>query len=144
MKTFSLTLALLLMPMFCMAEPGSKTRGEHTVYYTVFPSSFLQPEIARLYGITRSNKLAILNVSVRMATESGSVEHPAEVSGTESDLIYKTPLEFREIREKGAIYYLAEISTKHTEMRYFDLKVIPEGASESIDIKWQQKVHNGE
>ena len=48
-------------------------------------------------------------------------------------------LEFKEIREGDAIYYIAEFRFINEEWRFFDLNFRPEGTDKtySFDFKWQ-------
>lgn len=115
--------------------------GEYTVYYSLFPSSFLLPEVAESTGITRARDRAILNVSVRRGEGGDSREQSALVRGTSSDLIHSRELEFKEIREQGAIYYLAEIRVSSQAKVYFDLQVAPDPNKPAIEVRFNREVY---
>jgi hypothetical protein len=114
--------------------------GDYTVYYSVFPSSFLQADIAANLGITRSRDRAVLNVSLRHGKGDASSEQSALVQGTSSDLIHSRPLVFKEVREQGAIYYLAEIRVSSQATLYFDLQVSPNPDDPPLKVSFNQEV----
>lgn len=142
MKTlFSFLFLLLLTPVASAEERGVTTAGDYTVYYTVFPSSFLQPDVAGAYNLVRAKDRYILNVSVRKRLgDNKDREHSAIVSGTRSDLIHKLPLKFTEVREQGAVYYLAEVRVSTAEKLYFKLSVQPDPNQSPIIIEFQKQV----
>ena len=118
-----------------------KKSGPYTVYYSLFPSTFLQPEIAETYAITRGKNNMVLNVSVRETLKDGADRGvSAVVTGTRSDLIHKLPLEFIKIREQDAIYYLAQITVTGTPTLYFDLQVQADPNASPISIVFQRRL----
>jgi hypothetical protein len=117
-----------------------KQSGDYTVYYSLFPSSFLQADIAASYGIIRARDRAILNISVRHTTGSGSEAQSALVKGTSSDLIHSRRLEFQEIREQDAVYYLAEVRVSNQATLYFDLQVQPDPNAPAIELRFNKEV----
>jgi hypothetical protein len=116
-------LALFLMSC-CLALPvlaeQKKSFDTLDVHYSVFNSSYLQPDIAAASGLTRSKNQAVINLSVldsgkpRMATVSGQVKN---LMGQQ------TTLTFRQIKEGEAIYYLAQFPFSSRELFTFDLTV---------------------
>lgn len=103
----------------------SKTFGDFVVYYTAFPSTDLAPDIATHYQLVRGGDQAIVNISIRNHANGGDRPQPAIVSGTYSDLIQPKKLEFRELREEGAVYYIAQLHFTHRETLRFDINVQP-------------------
>ncbi len=105
----------------------SKTFGAYEVLYTVIPSTTLSPEMAAEYRIVRAGDQALMNISVRKHLADGSdVAQAAQLTGTYSDLIQTKKLEFREVAESGAIYYLAQLRFTDHETLRFDIKVNPQ------------------
>lgn len=139
-------LITVVTPSLLAAEQVfEKKSGPYTVYYSLFPSSFLKPEIAEAYGITRGKNRMVLNVSVRKALKqeegsANSVGKSAIVRGSSSDLIHKTPLQFTEQREQGAIYYLAQIKFSGSSVLYFDLEVQPDPNVSPISIQFSKEL----
>ncbi|PTQ72894.1 DUF4426 domain-containing protein [Pseudomonas sp. GV071] len=128
-------LALLILTL-CLALPAMAERkasfGELDVHYNAFNSGFLQPDIAAAAGLTRSKTLGVLNVAVLKAGKAS----PATVTGTVTDLLGKArPLEFKQVTESGAIYYLAQFPFEQREVLRFKLVVkVGEGSENSIDF----------
>lgn len=137
---------LLLMIAFVFAAnvsagQFSKTQGDYTVYYNVFNSTFISQKVAGQYQLVRSPESFLLNVSIRKKQADGSEqEHPAKVKAYTNDLMRHHQLSFREIKEPGAIYYLADVPVKYTETLKFHISVMPLNSREQIDIEFHRKV----
>ncbi len=141
MNTLRALACLLLLAPAAQADQFQQF-GNYQVHYIVFNSTELDPAIARNYGIKRSGRLAFINVSL-LHTAPGRlpVGVPASISGTATNLIQQQrSLEFREIRETGAVYYVATLSVSNEEIYRFDLAVVPEGATAPLQVKFEQKV----
>lgn len=108
----------------CLALPAAAERkqsfGDLDVHYSVFNSSFIQPDIAAASGLVRSKTQGVVNIAVLKAGKPST----AVVSGQVKDLLGKsTALEFRQVTEGNAIYYLAQFPFKTREMLSFTLDV---------------------
>ena len=142
--TFFLGL-FLLTPAQAIESTGenknfSQTFGDYTVYYSVFNSTFIQPDVARAANIVRGDDRAIVNISIRKKIGQADEAATATVSGVSNDLMRDFPLEFAEIKEPGAIYYLAQFDHFNEETRRFTLKVNVAGQSAPFEIKFTQKL----
>ncbi|HEY5646036.1 MAG TPA: DUF4426 domain-containing protein [Pseudomonadales bacterium] len=105
-----LAVCLLALPVPPRAEQMQRL-GPFEVHYVVVQSTFFSSEIASRYAIVRGRDRALLNISV--LDETGSAV-PVVIAGTVTNLLGQVaPLEFREVTEGPAVYYLAEI--KHTD-----------------------------
>lgn len=94
--------------------------GDITVHYNTFNSTFLTPDIAKGADLIRSKQQGVINVSV---LKDGK-PLMAEVSGTVKDLTSQSiPLQFKEVTEQGAIYYIAQYPVPQQETRTFEIKV---------------------
>ncbi|WP_278620870.1 DUF4426 domain-containing protein, partial [Ectopseudomonas oleovorans] len=92
-------LGLTLIPCLAMAQQ-SETFGSYELHYSVVNTTFLDPKVAETYGITRGEKRAIVNLSVRKKVASGDSEASSmELQGKTWDLIQNQTLQFNEIRE---------------------------------------------
>ncbi|MGB1906614.1 MAG: DUF4426 domain-containing protein [Spongiibacter sp.] len=144
---FSLSLPVQAQDQYTPPDPTptTKTFGADTVHFSVFNTSFLSPEVARSYGITRGKDKFLINVAVQHRDGNQQQAIRAEVSGTTSDLIHRTPLEFREVIEQNAIYYIAEfrLDTKE-ERRDFRLKVNTATRALPYDIQFNKKLYREE
>ena len=97
-----------------------KDFGDITVHYNTFTSSFLPPETAQKVGVVRSKEKGLINVTVI----KGVTPVTAQVTGTIKDLSGRSEiLTFKQITEKGAIYYLAPYNVPQQEVRVFTINV---------------------
>jgi hypothetical protein len=103
----------------------SKQFGARTVYYNVFPSTDLLPEVAARYQIIRADDRVVMNIALRNNSTGTSLPEAAQVTGTYSDLMQNKTLEFQEIREPGAVYYIAQLRITNRELLRFDINVLP-------------------
>jgi hypothetical protein len=131
---------MLCLLSLCLALPAfaerKQTFGELDVHYSVFNSSFLQPDIAAASGLIRSKNKGVVNVSV---LKSGTPQN-AVVDGSVKNLLGQVfPLVFRQINEQGAIYYLSQFEMTQQEMLVFTLNVKGSDGS-SNNLTFHQEV----
>ena len=119
----------------------SERFGPFELHYSVVNTTFLEPEVAAHYGITRGEKRAILNLSVREHTQEGSVSRTMLIKGRTWDLIQNQFLEFKEVREGPAIYYIGEFKFINEEWRFFEIDFRPEGADETYTFKFKHQLY---
>ncbi|KJY86359.1 DUF4426 domain-containing protein [Vibrio neptunius] len=101
-----------------------KTIKDVEVHYSAFNSTFLTPQVARSYELKRNGYSAIINISVLDNYQAGKPAITAKVSGSAKNLIGQTKtLEFREVKEGSAIYYLAEFPISEEENLTFNIDV---------------------
>lgn len=134
------SLVLALIANTASAEQ-SATFGDYTVHYNALPTEMLEPSIAKLYKIRRSKNRALLNVSV-LKKKMGLTGQPikAEVSATATNLNGQLrKVDMRELSDKGAIYYIGELTVSNQETLKFTLEVTPEGQSESFVARFEQQ-----
>ena len=131
---------LTLLPGLSQGQQ-SETFGPFELHYSVVNTTFLDPKIAANYGITRGDKRAILNLAVRENLTNGSAARTMMLQGRTWDLIQNQPLEFREIREGEAIYYIAEFPFINEEWRFFEIEFRPEGATQSYTFKFKHQLY---
>lgn len=128
-----------------LAVAEQKNVGDYQIHYSVFNASFITPEVARAYSITRGKQRAVVNISVRKDLADGSnVPEHALVTGTTFDLIHRSELDFREIEEQGAVYYIAEFNFSDKELRSFDIKVQPDPNGPAYRIEFNQTFYADE
>lgn len=139
---WTLTLWVMICSSWAAAQ-HSQQFGDYDIFYTVLNSTFIKPDIAQHYGITRGKDKALINVAVRKQLPEGeSIAQPARISGSSYDLIHTVPLEFREYREGDAIYYIAELTFRDKELRSFTLEILPDGLQRSpYVVKFNQKLY---
>lgn len=91
------------------------------VHYVLLASTFLEPDVAARYGIVRARDRGLVNLSVL----SGSGEpRPARVDGVLKNLLgQRIDLEFRELEDGDAIYYIATFRYTDAELLRFEITV---------------------
>ncbi len=132
--------ALSLTSVASYAE-NSKEFGDYVVHYNAFRSDTISPEVAKQYGLTRANNRVLINIAVLQKVMNTTGKPTAsKVTGHASNLTGQLKsLEFREITEGNAIYYLADTKISDGEFLKFDLKIIPEGETKAARIKFDKR-----
>lgn len=121
-----LTLALLTVAPPTLAD--QVTSGDITLHYSVLPTTSLTPDVAREYGITRSNNRALLNIALRRATDGVDEAIAARVRAWATNTVgQRQDIRLREVREGEAIYYLGEVRVSHEETLSFEVEAHVDG-----------------
>lgn len=116
-----------------------KELGPWQVHYIAFPSTFIQPNIAKAYGLERSNYKGIINISV-LADKEGTPAQKAKLTGEAKNLLgSKQTLEFKEVVDGDAIYYLAQVDFRNEEIYRFKIN-INQGNNFQV-LNFQQKFY---
>ena len=118
--------------------------GDFTIHYNALRSSMITPEVAKAYGISRSDSRALINISVLKNTENQTTNAvKASVTTSGRNLTGQTrKVEMREINEgDGAIYYIGELSVRNMETFDFTVLVTPEGQSKPYELKFRQQFY---
>ncbi|MCG3726561.1 DUF4426 domain-containing protein [Vibrio cincinnatiensis] len=134
--------ALLLAAFALPSNAGQSINiKDIEVHYSAFNSTFLTPQVARSYQLTRNGYSAILNISVLDTASLGKPALEAHISGQVRNLIGQTrSLQFREIKEDKAIYYLAEFRISNEESLTFDI-AIDAGNKGTGKLRFTQKFY---
>lgn len=136
-----IVIGILLTASLSAKAQQSETFGDFELFYSVVNTTFLEPKIAQSYNIKRGKNYAILNLAVREKQTAGSTPRSMLLKGKTWDLIQNQSLEFQEIREGEAIYYIAEFKFINEEWRFFEIKFRPEGATETFDFKFKHQLY---
>lgn len=131
----------LVFSLSANAEDHSNTvtQDGYEVHYNAFPSSFLSPEVAGNYHITRSNNRGLLNVSIRKsADDNTSVAVKSKVIVTAGNLYGQNKdVGITEIDEaEEAVYYIGSFTISKGEVINFKVDVIPEDSEKSITFNF--------
>lgn len=136
-----LLLALLSWPHAAGAQTGSETFGDYRVHYSVFNSTFLRPELARLHNLTRAEDRSLINISV--VPLDGGAGVPAEVSGSATNLMQqRQPLSFREIDEPDATYYIAPVRHLNEEQYHFRIQIRPRDSDQNTELTFDLTLYH--
>ena len=136
----ALFLALTLTALQGQAQQSERF-GPYELFYSVVNTTFLEPEVAASYGITRGKKRAILNLAVREHVADGTEPREVRLQGRTWDLIQNQFLEFQEVREGPAIYYIAEFRFINEEWRFFEVDFRPSGGNETYTFKFKHQLY---
>ena len=59
-----LAVLMMLASFTQFARAESHTFGDYELHYVAFNSQFLRPDVAKSYGIERSSRLGLVNISI--------------------------------------------------------------------------------
>ncbi|MBA6292194.1 DUF4426 domain-containing protein [Colwellia sp. MB3u-70] len=138
-KFVLITLLALSVITTSSAENMKKMDGLN-VHYIALGSAFLTPEIAKAYGIERSRYKGLVNISVLDNTQAGNPSKTVFINGkARNDVGQIKSLEFTEVKEGDAVYYLAQVSYTNEETIYFDINITDKGKQHNL--KFSQKFY---
>lgn len=126
------------------SHAGSKDFGELQVHWSVFPSTFLAPEIARENNLNRSKSIGIVNISIMRETENGGLEPVSgQVEGKVLNDVQQVKfLGFRRIQEGNAVYFIAEYQYSNAELMTFQITARPTGNNRDLPIRFAHTLFN--
>ena len=133
---FSMLLSLLFTSTAAQAEQ-KQMLGPYEAHYVVVQSTFFNEEVAGKYGIVRGRDRALMNLSF---LDESLTPVAVRLNGISKNLLsQEVDLEFREVREGDAIYYLAEVRHTDRETLRFRIQVTtPDG--EERELTFQQQM----
>jgi len=145
MKTLLKKLVLLaaLTSLPAIAQQAQEF-GDYIIHYNALNSSLITPEVAKAYGIRRSDSRALINISVLKNVENQlATAVKAKVTASGRNLTGQTRnVDMREIDEgDGAIYYIGELSVRNMETFDFTVVVLVEGQSKPFNVKFRQQFY---
>ena len=128
MKNLCLKLLIAsLMYFIALANANAenmKKLGNMNVHYIAIGSTFLTPEIAKLYDIKRSRYNGLINISVLDNSKQGSPAKRVSITGKAKNNVGQSKIiEFQEVTEGSSIYYLAQVRYDNEETIHFDLTI---------------------
>lgn len=144
MPRWGLIVALLTAGFILPTAAQQSTRyGQFELHHSIVYTTFLSPEVAAEYDITRGPDKAILTLSVRDADSGEIAGRPMKIEGRTWDLITGGDMRVKEIREGRATYYIVPFEFLDREYRFFEFSFQPEGAPAPFDHKmkvqlWRQ------
>ncbi|MBF2754340.1 MAG: DUF4426 domain-containing protein [Gammaproteobacteria bacterium AqS3] len=125
--------------LWTAAAPAGEValEGGRTLHYSIFNSSMIDPGAAAQHNLVRGANRGMINIAVLDA--EGPV--PLALRGSVKNLIgQRSALDFVEVSEPGALYYIAGFIFGHEDLLDFDVEVIPQdGAAHQLQL--QQKMY---
>ena len=139
-KKILLTLSLLVSCGQLHAEQ-LKRFGDWEVHYMALSSTFITPKVAKAYGIVRSRYSGLINISVLNSEKTGKPAQAVNINGVAKDLMGKPQtLQFKEIKEGDAIYYIAQFDYQNEEIYNFSID-ISNGTNHNHKLTFSQKFY---
>lgn len=143
--TGGLLAGLLLLSLLAVAPARAEQLqrfGNLEVHYAVLNTTTLAPDIAARYDLPRAENQALINVAGRRMQPDGStIEVPLTIEGTVANLVGQTrPLQFAEVRDPGAIYYLATATFTDRETLRFKLSVTDRETGLTHPMRFQKEL----
>ena len=114
-----------------------KELGPWQVHYIAFPSTFIQPKIAKAYNLERSGYKGVVNISI-LKNDADKTAQTAKLTGTAKNLLgNKQTLTFKEVKEGESIYYLAQVDYTNEEILRFEIEI--QQSNQFQKLQFQQK-----
>jgi len=145
MKVWLKTLLMLtvLTSLPAIAQQAQKF-GEFTVHYNALNTSMITADVAKAYGIRRSDSRALVNISILKNSENQlPTAVNAKVTASARNLTGQTRnIDMREIVEaETAIYYIGELSVRNMENFDFTVLITPVGQENPFTLKFRQQFY---
>ena len=109
------------------------------MHYIAFPSTFIQPKIAKAYNLERSGYKGVVNISI-LKNDADKTAQTAKLTGTAKNLLgNKQTLTFKEVKEGESIYYLAQVDYTNEEILRFEIEI--QQSNQFQKLQFQQKFY---
>jgi hypothetical protein len=131
---------LVLIALFALASSAEQFKAfdDIEVHYVVVNTLFLDPDVAKHYGVVRAKDRAIVNLSV-LGADGKAIS--AEVAGVTVNLLsQQATLAFATIREGESIYYIAPIRYTDQDVLRFRIAVKLPGR-DPMNVEFQQLMY---
>tara|TARA_R110002072_G_scaffold1369_12_gene11411 strand:- start:455 stop:817 length:363 start_codon:yes stop_codon:yes gene_type:complete len=108
----------------------------YDIHYTTFNSLLIPQEVAQAHNIVRSKYRIVTNVSI---LKDGNPS-PATVTGINTNLLNQLfTMEFDEVTEKSAIYYLSNQLIDEKDSLRFTIQVMPSGETDAYELQFTRQ-----
>ncbi|MBK8970827.1 MAG: DUF4426 domain-containing protein [Hahellaceae bacterium] len=142
----ALSALLLLVSTLALAPAQAEQKvdyGDYEIHYIAVPTTLLEPEIAKAYGLERSKSTGMLNVSVLKKQPDGSTRAVgAFVRGKlTNDVQQERELEFTRVAEGEAIYSIAPFWYSQGQPYTFQLEVQADPEKGAFPVRFSQTLY---
>lgn len=108
----------------------------YDIHYTTFSSTLIPQEVANAHNIIRSRNRIVTNISIR---KDGQPVR-AQLEGTNSNLLNQLfTMQFTEVIEETAIYYLANQIIDEKDHLRFQISVQPLDQDETLELRFTRQ-----
>ncbi len=118
--------------------------GQFVIYVNAMTTAGLTPEVAKNYGIVRSENTGLVNLVVLQKSNELGQDKPvkAAIELSAANLTGQLkPVEIREIEDGQSIYYIGEVSVDDQETINFDFDVRPEGSNRALLVRFSHQFY---
>lgn len=122
---------------------SSRDFGDYVVHFNALTTDQLNQQIAEQYDIVRSDRRAMLNVSI-LEKRDGDTNVPVPGSVTTQAINLTGQLKdmpMREIREGDAIYYIGETAVSDGETLVFTIDVTPINDPSRYTVRFKKQFY---
>jgi Domain of unknown function (DUF4426) len=132
------TFALLFLCTYSASADQFITWSGYEIHYSSFSSLIIPEDVAEAHGITRARGRIVTNISIKQDGES--VE--AIVTGTAENLLNQVlTMDFSEVKEQGAIYYLANQVIGEKDTINFSIVVQPANQANHYELHFMRRYY---
>lgn len=108
------------------------------IHFTTLSSLLIPVEVADVHGIVRSRNRIVTNIAIRKNNHAVQ----AELTGTCVNLLSQLfKLEFNEIYESGAVYYLSNQLIDERDTLIFEIDITPADHPETFHLKFTRQYY---
>lgn len=131
-------LPLLLLHCASAGADQFETWHGYEIHYATFSSLIIPSQVAEAHGIVRSKNRIVTNLSIRQ--DGRSIR--ADVSGTSTNLLEQvTSMNFTEVTEQDAVYYLANQIINERDTIRFNINVKPERIDKTYNLQFMRQYY---
>jgi len=116
----------------------------YEIHYIAFNSTFLQPEVAGQYGLTRSKAIGVVNISVLKVNDDQTTEAVGALVdiNAKNDIQQVQHMNMNQVTEGKAIYYIGQVQYREGEILTFDVSVFTQGIAEPFKFRFLHNFYN--
>ena len=136
-----LSIVSLALPAAALANDKIfKKVGDKKIFFSAFNSTFIDPDVAVANQIVRGKDKGLVNIAVIVDVGTGK---PAVITGNVFNIFQMSQaLEFIEVREQDAVYYLAPFEFENEDLLTFKISVRADPEKPAYDFKFQKKMYH--
>ncbi|UVW35073.1 DUF4426 domain-containing protein [SAR92 clade bacterium H455] len=136
-----LSIVSLALPAAALANDKIfKKVGNKKIFFSAFNSTFIDPDVAVANQIVRGKDKGLVNIAVIVDVGTGK---PAVITGNVYNIFQMSQaLEFIEVREQDAVYYLAPFEFENEDLLTFKISVRADPEKPAYDFKFQKKMYH--
>ncbi len=135
---------LLWLAGTTLAQAEVKDFGSYQVHWSVLPSTFLTPEVAKASKLQRSKGIGVVNIAIMKKNDDGTLTPvTGQVEGqVNNDIQQVRFLAFRRIQEGDAVYFIAQYQYSSGELMTFNITTRPVGAQRDLPVRFAHTLFN--